>query len=285
MLASNKKVVLKIVLFVFIILTVCNINAYAVVNPTREFYINDYANLINPSTEQYIINTNLNLYNETGAQIVVVTVPNLEGKFIEEYANELYRKFGIGDKSKDNGVLMLLALEEREFRIEVGYGLEGALPDAKTGKIQDEYIIPYLSQNNWDAGIRNGFNAIIQVVAEEYGVTVNDESPMVTDSITQSSDIGNYVPLIMMGLFFVLFFIAIKNGGTVGYGGHRGYGYPRSRGHNHPGNIGYHRNGGVSGRKTSSRNNSSGSRSTSRSTRISFGGGGSSGGGGSTRKF
>ena len=228
MLASIKKMILKVLLLFMILLNILNIEVLAIVSQTREFYVNDYANLIDSTTEQYIINTNLNLYNQTGAQIVVVTVQNLEGITIEEYATQLYRNFGIGSAKDNNGVLMLLALEEREFRIEVGYGLEGALPDAKTGRIQDEYIIPYLSQGNWNAGIKNGYNAIIQVVANEYGVTINSEEPIL---INASSDISNYVPLIMIGIFFVIFFIAIKNGATVSYGGYSsGYHYPRNRG-------------------------------------------------------
>ena len=79
------------------------------------------------------------LEKQTGAQIVVVTVQNLEGQSLEEYATELFRNYGIGDKEKNNGVLLLCAYEERQFRIEVGYGLEGTLTDGKTGRIQDEY--------------------------------------------------------------------------------------------------------------------------------------------------
>ena len=142
------------------------------VNPTSNFYVNDYAKLLSSDTKNYIVNMNQILYNITGAHIVVVTVPNLEGDSLEEYATELFRKFGIGDKTKNNGVLLLLALEERQFRVEVGYGLEGRLNDAKTGRIQDEYIIPYLKNNNWDEGIRNGFNAILQEVSNEYGVHI-----------------------------------------------------------------------------------------------------------------
>lgn len=67
---------------------------------------------------------------------------------------------------------MLLALQERQFRIEVGYGLEGTLTDGKTGRIQDEYIIPYLKQNDWNNGIKNGFSAILNEVSKEYNVEV-----------------------------------------------------------------------------------------------------------------
>lgn len=97
-----------------------------------------------------------NCNKKPGAQIVVVTVKSLEGQSIEEYATELFRKFGIGDSQKNNGVLLLCSTGDRLFRIEVGYGLEGTLTDGKTGRIQDQYIIPYLKNNNYNDGIKNG---------------------------------------------------------------------------------------------------------------------------------
>ena len=153
-------------------------NVYGVVRPTASFYVNDYAGLLDTNTEQYIINVNTSLESQTGAQVVVVTVPSLDGEALEEYATTLFREFGIGDKTKNNGVLLLLALEERMFRVEVGYGLEGALNDAKTGRIQDNYIIPYLKEDKWDEGIKNGFDAIIQEVCKEYNITVTSDEPI-----------------------------------------------------------------------------------------------------------
>lgn len=176
MLASNnKKIIFKILTAFLLLINILNIKALAVVKPTADFYVNDYAGLLDESTKDYIINTNVNLYNKTGSQIVVVTIPSLDGDSLEEYATELFRSFGIGDKTKNNGVLLLLALQERQFRIEVGYGLEGVLTDGKTGRIQDEYIIPYLKQDNWNEGIKNGFNAVLDEVSKEYNVDVGGE--------------------------------------------------------------------------------------------------------------
>ena len=161
-------------IFLVFFLLVCNIS-FAIVKPTSEFYVNDYADILSDDTEKYIVDCNVKLYEKTGAQIVVVTIPSLGGAVLEEYANELFNNFGIGSREKNNGVLLLLALEERLFRVEVGYGLEGALPDGKTGRIQDEYIIPYLKNDEWDKGIRNGFNAILEVVEKEYNVEISEE--------------------------------------------------------------------------------------------------------------
>lgn len=170
MLILNK--INKIIILGIIILLVISSNTLGVVKPTNDFYVNDYAGVLSSETEAYIIQANVDLEQKTGAQIVIVTVNSLEGYSIEEYATELFRNFGIGDKNKNNGVLLLCSTGDRMFRIEVGYGLEGRLTDGKTGRIQDEYIIPYLKNDNYDEGIKNGFSAVLEEIAAEYGVTI-----------------------------------------------------------------------------------------------------------------
>ena len=171
----NNKTIFKILIIIAILLgLICPISN-AVVSPTNEFYVNDYSNLLSRETKDYIIETNKKLHSSTGAQIVVVTIDSLQGQTLEIYATQLFREFGIGDKQKNNGVLLLLARKERKFKIEVGYGLEGILTDAKTGRIQDEYIIPYLKNDNWNDGIKNGFNAILEEVTNEYNINVGGE--------------------------------------------------------------------------------------------------------------
>ena len=147
-LTKNKKL-FGLIMLIFTILAFYY-TTYAVVSPKTNFYVNDYADVLSEETENYILNSNIELQNKTKAQIVVVTVNSLEGKTIEEYATELFREFEIGDKKKNNGVLLLCSTGDRKFKIEVGYGLEGALTDGKTGRIQDQYIIPYLKNNNYD---------------------------------------------------------------------------------------------------------------------------------------
>lgn len=221
----------------------------AVVEPTSQFYVNDYANILSDSTEQYIIEKNVALESASGAQIVVVTIPSLEGESLEEYATELFRKFGIGDKDKDNGLLLLLALEERLFRVEVGYGLEGILPDGKTGRIQDEYIIPYLKEDNWDEGIKSGFDAFLKVINGE---------DIALDEQEESNEVLIGIIIFWIIMMIAMFIIALKFGGHSGfYGGFYG--------------------GGSSGTSHSSRGGFSGGGF--------HGGGGFSGGGGSSRGF
>lgn len=155
----------------------CPVSA-EVVSPTSDFYVYDGAQVLSGATEQYILTTNRELEQKTGAQIVVVTIPSLEGQSLEEYATELFRQWGIGDEEKNNGVLLLCAVEDRQFRVEVGYGLEGDLPDGKTGRMQDTYIIPLLKENKFDVGIQNGYSAFLQEVATVYDVSITGEAPI-----------------------------------------------------------------------------------------------------------
>lgn len=92
-------------------------NSFAVLKPTREFYVNDYANILSDETESFIIENGVELNNKTGAQIVVVTIKSLDGQEIEDYTSELFNNYEIGDSNKNNGILILLALDEREFRV------------------------------------------------------------------------------------------------------------------------------------------------------------------------
>ena len=167
-----KNIVMIILLCLFLYIPI--ISKAIVVKPTNDFYVNDYANILSETVERFIQNTSVNLERKTGVQVVVVTVSSLEGKSIEEYANELFNKWGIGDHKKDNGLLLLCSLDDRKFRIEVGYGLEGVLPDGKTGRIQDEYIIPYLRNNNFNKGILEGYKACVSSVATEYDIEIDE---------------------------------------------------------------------------------------------------------------
>lgn len=194
----NKKIIG--VTLLSIILLLFPITSLAMVEPTSEFYINDYANILSEEVKQDILNKSVALEKETGAQIVVVTVLNLEGQSLEEYATELFRKFGIGDKKENNGLLLLLALEERQFRVEVGYGLEGVLPDGLTGRYQDEYIIPYLKEDKWDEGIQNGYNAFYKKVAESYNLDVSDIKVEQVNNTNKSISLENLIWYFFLGI-------------------------------------------------------------------------------------
>jgi uncharacterized protein len=136
--------------------------------PTRDIYAQDYGNVLSRETKSRINRLSTDLQSRTKAQIAVVTIPSLEGEAIDEYSLALFRAWGIGDRKLNNGVLILFAVAEKKSRIEVGYGLEGALPDAKTGRIQDEFMRPGIESKDFDTALMNGYLAVVQEVAKEY---------------------------------------------------------------------------------------------------------------------
>ena len=143
--------------------------------PAREFFVNDFADQLSQDTENRIINLGRQLEEKTGAQVVLVTINSLNGQDIDEYRNKLFEKWQIGKKGEDNGVLIVFARAERQLGIEVGYGLEGALPDSRVARIREDNIKPYTQEpgNDFDSGLYSGYLAIANVVAEEYNVKLD----------------------------------------------------------------------------------------------------------------
>jgi uncharacterized protein len=173
---------------------------------TDEFYVNDFANVLSQETKQYILNNSNALDKKTSAQIVVATVDSLEGTDVENYAISLFRKWGIGDKEKDNGVLILLAPSERKARIEVGYGLEGKINDAKAGRFLDEYAVPYFKNDNWDQGIKTLYSALVSEVYSEYDMDMPEDVSNVIASHNEtyeSSQVSTVIGLIVIAIIVV----------------------------------------------------------------------------------
>ena len=144
--------------------------------PTTSIYVQDFAGVLTADSKARINNLGSQMAAKTKAQVVVVKVKTLLGAPIEEYALGILRQWGVGDKALNNGVVLLVAVHDRQSRIEVGYGLEGALPDAKTGRIQDQYMIPYFQQGDYDKGILNGYLATQEEVAKEYKVELKADA-------------------------------------------------------------------------------------------------------------
>ncbi len=135
-------------------------------------YVTDKANVLSSGTEQSLNQLLLTLERSSTAEVAVYTVKSLQGDYIESYAVKLFEQLGIGKKDKDNGVLFLIAPKERQLRIEVGYGLEGAITDGIAGQIRDQYVIPNFRQNDYDKGVLEGTIAIASLVAKEYNVDI-----------------------------------------------------------------------------------------------------------------
>ena len=132
----------------------------------------DYAHVIPQAYKQRMEALARSLLKATGVAVVVATVPSLEGQSIEQFAADLFEAWGIGKKGEDKGVLILVAVAERKLRIEVGYGLEGIITDARAGMIRDQAIVPWLKKGDYGRGLLKGMEAIASVVASAYGVSL-----------------------------------------------------------------------------------------------------------------
>jgi len=135
--------------------------------PQLQSRVNDYARLIPPDRAQALESRLAAFEQETGHQIAVLTIPSLEGDPLEDFSIRVAESWKIGQKGFDNGAILLIAQKERKLRIEVGYGLEGVLPDAIANRIIGEVIVPRFRGNDYAGGIEAGVNAILQVTKGE----------------------------------------------------------------------------------------------------------------------
>lgn len=136
--------------------------------PTCKGYVNDYANMISGPVKAKLEHT-LKAFDRTDStQIAILTVESLGGDSLEDLSVRVAKKWGIGQKEKDNGVLLLVAKKEHQVRLEVGYGLEGVLTDRLAKRIIDNIITPYFKSGQFDQGIEAGVRAVIQVTRGKF---------------------------------------------------------------------------------------------------------------------
>ena len=155
-------------LAIVLMVLMCTIaTAFTLTLPALSGRIVDQANIIPPATRSVIEQKLADLEAKSGIQLVVATVASLEGQEIEPYANELFRNWKLGEKTKNNGVLLLVAPKERRVRIEVGYGLEGTLTDALTKVIITNAITPRFKADDFGSGISRGVEDIITVLTTD----------------------------------------------------------------------------------------------------------------------
>lgn len=192
----------------------------------------DDANILSEDTRDQLTNILQQQEQQTGDQVVVVTIKSLQGTSIEDYGYQLGRKWGIGQsgkgtgQKKDNGTLLIIAPNERQMRIEVGYGLEGQLTDAQSKIIIAEIITPYFKRGDYNGGVLAGTSAILKAIG---GATINPEEyqPRQADEDAPHRG-GPHIPIfliivliwIVFGRFFwPLLFLGGIGGGRGGFGG------------------------------------------------------------------
>lgn len=167
-------------------------------------YTNDFATILNTETVTTIDSICRQVEEKTTAQIGVVTVTSTAPLTIEGYAVRLFEKWGIGLKGKDNGVLILMAVNDKKVRIETGYGLEGALPDAFCSQIVYQVMVPAFKQGDLQAGLILGTIAVAESIAKEYNIdlALGEDMPRVAIQ-TKKNQAGK--ALLYLILFILMF--------------------------------------------------------------------------------
>lgn len=151
--------------------------AFASDFPEPVGFVNDFAGVLSSETKQALEQQLVQLEEDSSIEIAVVTVESLQETTVEELAVRLFEDWRIGKKTEDSGVLFLIVPSEKQMKIEVGYGLEPVLPDAKAGRILDTYVVPAFREGDYDKGISEGTEAIIKTVhGEEIALVDKSES-------------------------------------------------------------------------------------------------------------
>jgi len=214
--------------------------------------VNDWGDLLSSSQEGQLEQVLRNYEDQSSNQVVLATFASLEGESLEDVTEKMFASWKLGQAGKDNGVLLAIFKNERKIRIEVGYGLEGALPDITAGQIIRNDITPYFKDGRWYEGIVAGLQGIIQATSGEYTGTGTRRDG---ESKKNSSPLGLLFPIIIflllsrgrmggLGGFFLGSMLGSAMGGRRG-GGFGGGGFG---GGGFSGGGGFGGGGGASGR-------------------------------------
>lgn len=204
------KKITSIIFSVFI----TNIFLFSLEIPSLTGYVNDNANIINKKDKLEIENYLKSLENSTGIQIAVLTIESLEGESIENFSIKTAEKWKLGSEKTDNGAILVVALDERFVRIEVGDGLESSLTDVKCGLIIRNVIIPEFKNGNYSEGILKGI--------QNMGGIASNNAELVSEDVLNeevSDENAYFIVFLIIWFAFVIFvfILAIKNKGKTVY--------------------------------------------------------------------
>lgn len=187
----------------FWVLFICQFAAFAGNFPAKPLnYVTDEANVID-AADEVLLNKKLHAFQDsTSSQIFVYIASSLEGADIMQLSQEIFRAWDIGQKGKNNGVLIAVFINDHKFRIHNGYGMEGVLPDLLTKRIQDEDMRPSFKQNNYYEGINNGVDKLIYYSKHEYNP---NESYLESDSM-----IGIVILYVAAVIVYLLMFLILR---------------------------------------------------------------------------
>jgi uncharacterized protein len=194
-------------------------------------YVVDMAGIIQSDYKARLSAYLKELEQKTTAQVIVLTVSSLDGDDISDLAQRLFERWKLGQKGKDNGLLILVALKDRKYRFHTGYGLENILPDSKLGSIGRDYLVPHFRKGDYGGGIFSATLAIINTIAAAQGVEITGMPKMKgRPNAKKSSSWSDWIWMGIFAVFFIPFilfnlFRRAIGGNRWGGGGYYGGGF------------------------------------------------------------
>lgn len=188
-------------------------------------FVNDFTGRLDPGIKTRLETILADVEKKSGIEIAVVLLPSLGDRSVEEAAEELFRKWGIGKKGKDNGLLFLTAVAERKTRIEAGYGLEEVITDSRSGRILDDHAVPFFRENDYSKGIYRTVLALINVLSQYYQFSADltpeetEAGPVDEEKPSPAKIIFTVILIILAMRFWPFFFWFFPFGGGGHFGG------------------------------------------------------------------
>ncbi len=177
--------------------------------PPPRGFVNDFAGILDQATVQRLDALIGELRAKTGAEIAVVTVDSTKPLSAFDYAMKVAETWKPGAAGKDNGVVFLVAVKDRDLYILTGYGIEGALPDGRVGEIRDRLVVPSFRRGDYAAGVRAGTEEIAAIIAREYHVTLTGHP---TPRLEGRGDGGAVSPLVLLIIVIVIVIVLWRTG-------------------------------------------------------------------------
>jgi len=180
-------------------------------------YVTDRAGIIQSQQKAQLEALCTELEQKTGSQLAIVTVKSLDGEDVQTYASDLYKQFGIGQKKADNGVMLLVAPNDRKYWIEVGYGLEPVINDARAGDA-GRLMVPFFRQGDYSGGVTAAAWQLAEYIAKDKGVSLSG-APQVRGVRQPNGDSSGIGAWIVIGIILLIVILASRGGSRGGRGG------------------------------------------------------------------
>jgi uncharacterized protein len=203
------------ILFLIISLLAISPSLFSIQVPELTGQVNDYAGVLSASQKAELERLLKETETKTSTQVVLLTITSLSGEALEDFSLRVVEKWKLGQEGIDNGVLLLVAMAERKVRIEVGYGLESLLTDAKSGYIIRKHIVEYFKKGDYFAGIKSGLAAITGIINKDFDITPEQLAKFRKQ---EKNSKGDQLPVGLIVLIIIILLSFFKKGG-------RGRGY------------------------------------------------------------